>query len=104
MARTILNSKFAIRYSLFAIRYSLFAIRGPERGARTSSAPRPHPLLRNHQLHPSVLLPAGRGLVRGDRLRVALADGGDAVGGDARAHEKVAHRLGALLRERLVLG
>src|ERR1044071_3355860 len=53
--------------------------------------------LRDDQFDAAVLLPPGRGFVRGDRLGLAFADGGDAVGRHAGADEGVAHGLGALL-------
>src|SRR5262249_44666989 len=55
-----------------------------------------------YDVHAAIPGAAFLGLVRGDRVRLAQPGCGDARGVDAGGDERIAHRLGATLRQQLV--
>src|SRR5262245_1876841 len=69
------------------------------RSLRMAAGLAPHALDRERDVDPSVARAVGRGLIRGDRLRVAVAFGAQTLRGNAVGAEQEQDRARALLRQ-----
>src|SRR5450432_602590 len=60
-------------------------------------------LARDHDLHPAILLPAGRGVIGSHRLSLAEALRRDRARGHSRLRQVIAHRRAALFGKLLII-